>query len=147
MDWDWKYLFTSFDGRINRAKYWGAALAFGIPAFLIQMLLFWVLGFIITTIVSLVFLYPTYALLLKRGNDRDRPAWITQAFIGVLAITNILQAVIGPSVLVRPPMFYTAVSLIMGIFALYILVDYGCLRGTVGPNQHGPDPLGNQPQA
>ena len=79
MDWDWKYLFTSFDGRINRAKYWGAALAFGIPAFLIQMLLFWVLGFIITTIVSLVFLYPTYALLLKRGNDRDRPAWITQA--------------------------------------------------------------------
>ena len=29
----------------------------------------------------------------------------------------------------------------IGIFALYLLVVMGFLRGTPGPNQYGPDPL------
>ena len=32
--------------------------------------------------------------------------------------------------------------LAVGIWAL---VELGCLRGTVGPNRHGPDPLAAQP--
>ena len=68
-------------------------------------------------------------------------AVIAQAFIGVAALSNIIQAVVGPSVMVDPPLLVSAFNLLLGVFALYILVDYGCLRGTVGPNRYGPDPL------
>ena len=39
---DWKYLFTSFDGRINRAKFWAAIGVFfvlGIVGFIIDSVL------------------------------------------------------------------------------------------------------------
>jgi uncharacterized membrane protein YhaH (DUF805 family) len=141
MDWDWGHLLTGFNGRINRARYWGGAIAFGVGAVILQFLLMWIVGFRITMIIALLFLYPAYALLVKRGNDRDRPAVIAQAFIGVAALSNIIQAVVGPSVMVDPPLLVSAFNLLLGVFALYILVDYGCLRGTVGPNRYGPDPL------
>jgi uncharacterized membrane protein YhaH (DUF805 family) len=144
MGWDWSYLLTSFEGRINRARYWGAAIAFGLCAVIAQLLLFWIIGFRITMILALGLLYPAYAITVKRGNDRDRPAWISQAFVGLAALVNLAQAAIGPSVMVDPPLFFSVIQTIFGFFALYMLVDLGCLRGTVGPNQHGPDPLAGQ---
>jgi uncharacterized membrane protein YhaH (DUF805 family) len=38
-------------------------------------------------------------------------------------------------------------SLVVGVFAIYLLVVLGFLRGTVGPNQYGPDPLGGTASA
>jgi uncharacterized membrane protein YhaH (DUF805 family) len=32
-------------------------------------------------------------------------------------------------------------SVIVGIFGLYMLVVLGFLKGTAGPNNYGPDPL------
>ena len=39
MDWDWGHLLTGFNGRINRARYWGGAIAFGVGAVMLQFLL------------------------------------------------------------------------------------------------------------
>ena len=34
-------------------------------------------------------------------------------------------------------------SLAAAAIAIWAFVELGCLRGTPGPNQYGPDPLGN----
>jgi uncharacterized membrane protein YhaH (DUF805 family) len=141
MDWDWKYLLTDFDGRINRAKYWGATIAMTIVALIVQFILVKIVGVRITSIIALAFLYPAYALLIKRSNDRDRPQWIAQAFLGLAALSNIMTAIIGPPALGESSAVLSTLAMVLGLAAIYVLVDFGCLRGTVGPNQHGSDPL------
>jgi hypothetical protein len=42
------------------------------------------------------------------------------------------------------PLDYLLGIIQLGI-GIWALVELGCLRGTVGPNQHGPDPLQGQP--
>jgi uncharacterized membrane protein YhaH (DUF805 family) len=37
-------------------------------------------------------------------------------------------------------------SLAAGIIAIWGFVELGCLRGTPGPNQYGPDPLAYFPR-
>jgi uncharacterized membrane protein YhaH (DUF805 family) len=39
-------------------------------------------------------------------------------------------------------MITNILGIVVGIFALYLLVVLGFLRGTPGPNQYGPDPVG-----
>jgi uncharacterized membrane protein YhaH (DUF805 family) len=34
-----------------------------------------------------------------------------------------------------------ACALIAGIISLWMLIELGFLRGTIGPNRYGPDPL------
>jgi uncharacterized membrane protein YhaH (DUF805 family) len=47
------------------------------------------------------------------------------------------------------PLAMNSLDYLLGIIGLGVgiwsFVELGCLRGTVGPNQHGPDPLGTQP--
>lgn len=114
---DWKYLFTSFDGRINRGKFWagvGVLLAIGIVAQIIDAMLgtmgesgFGVIG----VIVMLASIYPALALYAKRWHDRDKSGW--WSLIGVVPI----------------------------IGAIWLIVELGILEGTRGANQYGSDPL------
>ena len=115
---DWKYLLTSFEGRINRAKFWaGVAVLFaiGLLANLIDMMLglqiaegLGVLG----AITGLVSIYLGLAIYAKRWHDRDKSGWWSLI---------ILIPIIGP---------------------LWLLVECGILEGTKGANRFGPDPLG-----
>lgn len=114
---DWKYLFTSFDGRINRAKFWagvGVLFAIGIVAQIIDALLGTTgesgLG-IVGVIVMLASIYPALALYAKRWHDRDKSGW------------------------------WSLIALIPLIGAIWLLVELGILEGTRGANQYGPDPL------
>lgn len=114
---DWKYLYSSFDGRINRSKFWagvGVLFAIGILANVIDVLL----GFQVAQgygLVSLIFalaaIYPALALYAKRWHDRDKSGWWTLI---------IFIPIIGP---------------------IWLLVELGALEGTRGPNRFGPDPL------
>ena len=40
-----------------------------------------------------------------------------------------------------PSIWLGALNLIFAIFAIYMLVQLGFLKGTTGPNSYGPDPL------
>jgi uncharacterized membrane protein YhaH (DUF805 family) len=118
---DWKYLFTSFDGRINRAKFWAAIGVFfglGIVGFIIDS----VLGTRVTVggdmqlgivgvIISLASIYFALAVYAKRWHDRDKSGW------------------------------WVLLNLVPVIGWLWALIDNGFLRGTDGPNRYGPDPL------
>ena len=119
---DFKYLLTSFDGRINRAKFWagvGVLIAIGIVATLIDMLLGTTISLqgggelgIIGIIVTLISIYLALALYAKRWHDRGKSGW------------------------------WSLIMLVPFIGAIWILVELGILEGTRGANEYGPDPLG-----
>ena len=133
---DWKYLLTSFSGRINRQPFWLSILAMVV----LQWVLMLVLGMFLGTsmmggmdpnmapeaaaamamqsmtpiiIISLLFLYPALAIYTKRWHDRDKSGW------------------------------WSLIMFVPIIGALWFLIECGFLRGTDGPNRFGEDPLGN----
>lgn len=109
---DWKYLLTSFDGRINRAKFWagvGVFIAIGIVAAIIDGILG--ANGILSGIVSLAMIYFACALYAKRWHDRDKSGW------------------------------WTLIVLVPIIGSIWLLVECGILPGTQGANRFGPDPL------
>jgi uncharacterized membrane protein YhaH (DUF805 family) len=138
---DWNNLLTSFEGRIGRGKFWTGVIAIAIVAIIVQLLLLKIGGLLVASIVALVFLYPFYAVAIKRANDRDRPAWMVQGLIAVSALNNLATAFIGINPDGSRPPLLLLTTVLAGLAGLWALVDLGCLRGTVGPNRHGPDPL------
>ncbi|MGI9413075.1 MAG: DUF805 domain-containing protein [Hyphomicrobiales bacterium] len=152
---DWAYLFTSFDGRINRKPYWIAILL--MVAFIL------IFTFVLTILTAasaraqlwvqigllIVVGYPITALMIKRLHDRNRPGNLA-AVIWAPSIVSILGQLIGLTGSYQPVggqevflpntlgWIVLAASLVIGIWAL---IELGFLRGTDGANDYGPDPL------
>jgi uncharacterized membrane protein YhaH (DUF805 family) len=114
---DWKYLFTSLDGRIGRQSLW-----MGVVVLIVVSIIAGVLdailgtrsenGFgIIGAIAGLICIYPAIMLYAKRWHDRGKSGW------------------------------WTLIGLVPLIGGIWLLVELGFLRGTEGPNQYGNDPL------
>lgn len=142
---DFAYLYTSLEGRINRKPYWIATLillAISIP---VQLIALYMVGMAATVIIGLIFLYPGFALAVKRAKDRNRPIWLVAGLFAVVLISNFMQAAGAHETAAGEPTgIFLVVSLVLLVYAIYMLVELGFLRGTVGPNQYGPDPLENQ---
>jgi uncharacterized membrane protein YhaH (DUF805 family) len=49
---------------------------------------------------------------------------------------------VGEMTFPTPSMWLNLLNVALGIYGLYLLVVLGFLRGTAGPNQFGPDPVG-----
>jgi uncharacterized membrane protein YhaH (DUF805 family) len=151
---DWTTLLFSFKGRINRGKYWLAALIYiavwtifvvgsliwlgglditNLMSFAGAGLMIWLIGFILLIAGT----WSGLAVGVKRLHDRDKSGWWMLLFW------------LGPSVLSgsNTAMSDFSVGLILSLAAMAIViwafVELGCLPGTPGPNQYGPDPLGN----
>jgi uncharacterized membrane protein YhaH (DUF805 family) len=74
------YLLTSRDGRINRAKYWIGAVVLTLASMLGTGLAVAAFGVSdtsvrLTVLIAFLLVYPTYALMAKRFQDRDKPGW------------------------------------------------------------------------
>jgi uncharacterized membrane protein YhaH (DUF805 family) len=146
---DWTSLLFSFHGRINRAKYWLIILIYVIIGLMLgviglalgQGVVMQILG----GIVELVALVSSLAVTTKRLHDRGRSAWWLLVFYLVPGVLTGIGAAIelssGPMALGG---LFTVAGLAIGIWAF---VELGCLRGTIGPNPYGPDPLGPQAPA
>lgn len=151
---DWTTLLFSFNGRINRAKYWLAVLIYLVvwTAFIAlclmwlggssidnlfsvagAVLLIWLIGFVLL----IGGIWSGLAVGVKRLHDRDKSGWW------------ILLFWLGPSILggwqtATPDLGGGFIfSLAATAIAIWAFVELGCLRGTPGPNRYGPDPLGN----
>jgi uncharacterized membrane protein YhaH (DUF805 family) len=131
-----------FDGRINRAKYWLATLIFAIVNLLLALfdrvhpVGFEALSFVINIGVFVSGL----AVGTKRLHDRDRSAWWLLLFYflpSVLLVWILIDVDAGNNATLRD------VSLLLALLIIWIwqIVELGCLRGTIGPNAYGPDPL------
>lgn len=144
---DFNYLFTSLDGRINRAKWWAGVIIIAVVAIVVGLIVGLVFGNniagrIIVFIVQLILLYPGYAVGAKRFQDRNKPAMY--ALIGIAI--GLLYALLGLfGVVGSNPQQMGALDWVFSIaflaVGIWYLIDLGILKGTAGPNQYGPDPL------
>jgi uncharacterized membrane protein YhaH (DUF805 family) len=104
----------SFEGRINRAKYWGYSFVLIAILIIVAMMGMRVAGeagmFSSYAIAGLFAIWPSLALGIKRCHDRNRSGW------------------------------FMLVSLIP-IVSIWYLIEVGFLRGTDGANEYGEDPL------
>ena len=134
-------LFT-LDGRIGRAGFWIGTAALLIAAVLFSVALtsglrdltdnawpMWVLPVVFQLLIA----WPTFALTVKRGHDRNRPAVFT-------LLLNIAGQFIPLA------LFYSGqregAFWVWAVIGFYVLVDYGLLPGTPGPNRYGNPPVG-----
>lgn len=101
-------------------------------------------------VLFIIFAFPMYAVHIKRRHDKDNSGLDVIIFMAIMALTFIAQALgfaytvtdMGGIPVPTPTMVFSILGLVMLVYSIYMLVVLGFLRGTVGPNQYGPDPLG-----
>ena len=150
-------LLFSYNGRINRAKYWLAVaiylaitvllIAIGLIMFgnsvlavgdeetdeIVMGLLSRGLGFtLIVLVVYIPMVVSGFMVGIKRLHDRDKSGWWLLVFYVLPGLLN----TIGESL--AAGWIFSLGSIAVSIWAL---VELGFLRGTAGPNRYGPDPL------
>jgi uncharacterized membrane protein YhaH (DUF805 family) len=155
MDWNW-FLF-SFEGRINRAKFWHAALIWFATIFSFMTIFMWVVVGILRAsgndfhFVSsktmhpafyllgfpllVIFVWPFAATAIKRLHDRGKSGWWFTLFFVAPSLLNKLSDWLDN------PLLATLVSALAFGLSVWCFVELFCLRGTKGPNRFGPDPL------
>ena len=98
-----------------------------------------------------IFIYPSAAICIKRRHDRNSSGLDVWVYFGLALVSQLLTALgIGMTltdmgngiVIPTPGPIGMALGVALGIYAIYLLVVLGFLKGTAGPNQYGPDPLG-----
>jgi uncharacterized membrane protein YhaH (DUF805 family) len=141
-----QFLFSA-RGRISRSQFW---LKWFLPIFVIGVILFVVtyasaasgsvestsvMGLVLL-VYSLIVLWPNIAVLVKRIHDSNKSGWLVLAFYAPWLLQNILTYTAGQQ---NPATIL--VGLVVFVVAVWFFIDFGCMRGTIGENQYGPDPV------
>ena len=117
--------YLSPNGRVGRADWWlKYIVAFGVIS-IVAVVLDNGLGLtfgeqetgVISLLVAVLTIYPAIVVTIKRFHDRNKSGW------------------------------WVLIALVPLLGAFWILIECGFLRGTVGPNRFGPDPLGRPAMA
>jgi uncharacterized membrane protein YhaH (DUF805 family) len=137
----------SLEGRISRSWLW---LRWFLPVIAIHVIL-WIMIAIgaaadsatLTTIFLVVWivfclltLWPSIAVMVKRIHDRNKTGWLVLAYWIPAGLQTILF-VVG----ISDSAANTILNLITAAVGIWFFVEFGCMRGTIGPNQYGPDPV------
>jgi uncharacterized membrane protein YhaH (DUF805 family) len=138
---DWAYLYNGFHGRIGRQTFWIGGIILLVAELIFYFIAEQIQGERLSAIVDLAFTYPEFALALKRAHDRDLPIWLLFIFFGASAVLDLLTVLGFAGTDETPSMLSLAIVVPYGVFFIALLVELGFRRGTVGPNQYGPDPL------
>jgi uncharacterized membrane protein YhaH (DUF805 family) len=141
---DFMNLLFSFNGRINRAKYWIAFLIWMIAWCVALGVMFgsslFYLAIGLMVVIGILALVSGIAVGIKRLHDRDKSGWWLLVFYLLPAILQQVGPHAGPIGFVF--------SIAGFAISVWMIVELGCLRGTIGPNKYGPDPLAaTAPQA
>jgi uncharacterized membrane protein YhaH (DUF805 family) len=133
-------LFISPSGRINRAKFWIAILVFtAINLLNAGMVLFTDGGtgvVILNGIVTLLVAASGILVGIKRLHDRNKSGWWVLLYWVAPFVMLSVGFAVGSDTLVVSVLGFLALAI-----GLWSLIDLGCLRGTIGQNKYGPDPL------
>lgn len=156
---DFRYLYTSFEGRINRKPYWIASLIMLAAAIVLSLVIVTPismmspgLGAFVSLLISLALLYPVVALGVKRLHDRGKSGQLMAVFLApsiilqlgdLLGITGSEQVMGGETIYLPNMLGWLLIAVSLGV-AIWALVELGILKGTTGPNAYGPDPLAGE---
>jgi uncharacterized membrane protein YhaH (DUF805 family) len=140
MNWTyWVYVFTSFQGRINREPFWIAVAILAAVEIVTQWLALQAEGDTLGTILDLAFTYPEFALAVKRANDRDLSPWVVALFFAGNVALDLFALVNGPLDTANP--INSIILIPFALLGVILIVELGFRGGTSGPNRFGPDPL------
>jgi uncharacterized membrane protein YhaH (DUF805 family) len=140
---DWAQLFKGFHGRIGRQSFWIGMGVLAVAEIVAHLFTEQFQGDRLSAIVDLAFTYPELAVAIKRAHDRDLPLWLLGIFFGGGALLDLLTVLGWAGSDETPSMLSLAIAVPFTVFGLALLIELGFRRGTVGPNQYGPDPIAN----
>ncbi len=141
---DWGHLFFKFDGRVNRAKFWIAVLIFAAINVVLA-----IVGYVmdqsvvfqaLNSMLGIVILISSIAVGVKRLHDRNKSGWYLLLFYLVPSVLVVIGVLIGAFV-EDSTIMATVLGLLAFAIAVWAFIEMGCLRGTIGINQYGPDPV------
>ncbi len=138
---DWAYLLNGFHGRIGRQTFWIAMGVVAAAEIVGHLIANQIEGDRLGAIIDLAFTYPEFAIAVKRGHDRNLPVWLLGVFFGAGALLDLFTVLGWAGTDDEPSMLSLAIAVPFTVVGLALLVELGFRRGTVGPNQYGPDPL------
>jgi uncharacterized membrane protein YhaH (DUF805 family) len=141
---NWGHLFFKFDGRVNRAKFWIAALIFAAINVVLA-----ILGYVtdqsvvfqaLNSMLGIVILISSIAVGIKRLHDRNKSGWYLLLFYLVPSILVVIS-VLTDAFVEDSTIIATVLGLLAFAIGVWAFIEMGCLRGTIGANQYGPDPV------
>jgi uncharacterized membrane protein YhaH (DUF805 family) len=143
-------LYFASRGRISRKTWWiGVAglIVWNIIVFFVLWTMFGpslfltFVGRLFNFVFNLLNIFLAYNLAVKRFNDRERPIINAQAvagFWGFKSVTDLFRITGDP----WAQNWMDQLILLVGTgIGLWYFIELGCMRGTVGPNAHGEDPV------
>ena len=143
---DLQYIFTSLEGRINRAKWWAGVVILGIGFLVVATIIEEAIGTgffggLLATLLTLALFFPTYATCAKRFQDRDKPGKTALYGLIPFAIAFLFSAwgLTGTST-ENTGLGWLCALVVIGVL-LWFVIELGILKGTPGSNQYGGDPL------
>jgi len=111
---DWGSLLFSFEGRINRGKFWLGVVIIWVVIGALAAVTYAVDSssfLVVYYIVAIAAIWPSLAIYVKRWHDRGKSGWwVLIVFVPIIGY-------------------------------LWLLIECGFLAGDDGPNEYGPDPL------
>src|SRR5208282_3326643 len=113
----------SFKGRMNRSDYWLKGVIFLSPLSVLMSILLLVNSAVVqvvAVVLSVLLLWPSLALIVKRLHDRGRSGWFAATLL--IPAANV-------------------------VFGVLIFIWAGFLKGAVGANRFGEDPSRIEPTA
>jgi uncharacterized membrane protein YhaH (DUF805 family) len=138
---DWVYLFSSFEGRISRKTFWIGIAVLIVAELAVYLIAEALQGDRLSAIADLAFIYPEFAIAVKRAHDRDLPIWILVAFFGGEAVLDLLTVLEMSGSSEQPSVMSLFIAVPFTVLLVALLIELGFRRGTIGPNQYGPDPV------
>jgi len=132
---DFGSLLFGFDGRINRAKYWLAVAIYFVVTLIAMGLMFalhGMIGMVLMGIIYVVMIVSGIAVGIKRLHDCDKSGWWLLVFYLVPGLLSAAAVNMDDSLIL---------NLLSFAVSIWGLVQLGFLRGTIGPNRFGPDPI------
>jgi uncharacterized membrane protein YhaH (DUF805 family) len=129
----------SFNGRMGRAEFWLLLIAVGVVSGGVLLVVSMIVLSMVDArtaealapvhaaaklITQVLGIWPSLAILTKRGHDRDRPAVLS---IGLWVVAQVFFTI---------GYFAPGVSFLGFLILLYFFIDYGCMPGTPGRNRY-----------
>lgn len=143
-------LYFSMEGRIGRGAYWLGIIGIAVVSFVAGLILWHIFGAklilsgggrFVQFVVVMALLYPVYCVMAKRFQDRNESRSLALVGIGVTAAKAVLDLFHVTGDPWVPNALDTVFLVIQIGVGLWYFVVLGCLRGTIGDNHYGSDPV------
>jgi uncharacterized membrane protein YhaH (DUF805 family) len=147
MNFDFNRLYLTAEGRIGRQEFWIGVIGLVVIGIVLGLLIWAIAGMesfaarLLTFIAQVVLAYPGYCLMAKRFQDRDRAGSLAAIVVSISVLIGLVGLLGLTGTATDPNWLGALLGLVNLAIFIWIVIDLGILRGTVGDNQYGPDPV------